>query len=107
MVPMTVYLPFLKKMGPANLKDAGSYLNALHTSSVEVVTLPSKTFLINPAVSVPLLDLYTQKEIFYRYDEVQTPKKTETSPLRFTWTYKNPEYYRGDNTTPVPEEVAC
>jgi hypothetical protein len=103
-IGLFVYLPFLKKMGPANLKDAGSLLNTLHTPSVEVLTLPSKTFSINPAVSVPLLDLYTHKEVFYRYEEVQPPKKTETSPLRFTWTYKNPVYYERGSTIPVPKE---
>ena len=50
---------------------------------------------MNSAVAVPLLDIFTDKDILYRHDtKYSLPfEKIEKSPLRFTWEYKNPEYY--------------
>ncbi len=48
---------------------------------------------------MPILDLFTKKKIIYHYDKdfSPPPKDFEKSPLRFTWEYKNPEYYIGGN----------
>ncbi len=82
-------------MSLVNLKDAGRFLNSVDSENIEVLTLPAKNTTVNPAVSVPILDLFTEKEIYYRYDESFTPSpgKIKESSLRFTWEYKNPEYY--------------
>lgn len=93
-IAFAAFLPFLKKMSPVNFMHAGAYLNSLNTPAVEVVVPPSRSFSINPAVSVPVLDLFTTKKIHFNYTAVDPPEKIKKSPLRFSWTYKNPEYYQ-------------
>ncbi|MEF9426211.1 MAG: glycosyltransferase family 39 protein, partial [Candidatus Mariimomonas ferrooxydans] len=44
-----VYRPFLLKMSPVNLKNAGQYLNSLEIKNIEVFTLPQKRSVVNPA----------------------------------------------------------
>src|SRR5208283_5695276 len=62
-------------------------------------TLPRKDDDVNIAVSVPILDLFTDKRIHYVYRRADylkympPPEKIAVSPLRFTWIYKNPYYY--------------
>ena len=90
------YLPFLQNMSAANLRDAGRYLSAMDAERVEVIALPQARVSINPAVSVPLLDLFTDKKIVYRPGGPSAaPEDVSTSPLRFTWEYENPRYYAG------------
>ncbi len=95
-IAVFAYLPFALSISAENVKQAGEYLNSLETESVEVVTLPLSDPVVNPSVAVPLLDLYTKKEIVYPYhpDQFPPPNDVATSALRFTWEYKNPEYYR-------------
>jgi hypothetical protein len=95
-IAVFAYLPFALTISAENMKQAGEYLDSLETESVEVVTLPLKDPVVNPSVAVPLFDLYTKKEIVYRYhpDQFPPPNDIATSALRFTWEYKNPEYYR-------------
>jgi hypothetical protein len=91
------YLPFLQTMSAANLKNAGEYINSLDTSTIEVYTQRPEDPVVDPSVSVPILDLYTDKDITYAYskDDFQQPwKDIKISSLRFTWLYKNPRYYR-------------
>lgn len=94
-VAIFTYLPFLQKISTVNLKDAGKYLDSLDAENIEVFTLPPIKSVVNPAVSVPILDLFTEKRIYYDYNAVfsQTTEEIEKSPLRFTWEYKNPGYY--------------
>jgi hypothetical protein len=95
-IAVFAYLPFALTISAENMKHAGEYLNSLEAESVEVVTLPLKDPVVNPSVAVPLFDLYTKKEIDYRYhpDQFPPPNDVATSALRFTWEYTNPEYYR-------------
>jgi len=88
------YLPFLQKTSAVNLSQAGKYFDSIDAEAIEVVTLPQLNSIVNPAVSVPVLDLLTQKKLFYRYDEdlIQRPTSVEKSSLRFTWEYKDPEF---------------
>jgi len=83
-----------------NIKHAGEYLDAAGSHAVEVFTLPLRDPVANPAVAVPLLDLFTKAEVQYHYVPETLPAAVgwETSPLRFTWQYQNPRYYRGDPT---------
>ncbi|MBI4689982.1 MAG: glycosyltransferase family 39 protein [Nitrospirae bacterium] len=95
-----VYLPFMQKISIVNLKDGGKFLDSLNEPNVEVFVLPSKDPVCNPAISVPILDLFTKKNIKYEYDNIayyQTWENIEKSPLRFTWEYKNPGYYAWSN----------
>ena len=91
------YMPFLKSISTVNLKNAGKFLNTLNIAKLEVFTVPSKEPVVNPAVSVPILDLFTEKDLVYYHDAAFTVpfEKIKESPLRFTWEYTNPEYYQG------------
>jgi 4-amino-4-deoxy-L-arabinose transferase-like glycosyltransferase len=97
-VAVFAYLPFLEGLSARNLKDAGAYVDGLDAERVKVFTLPQKSA-VNPAVAVPLLDLYTKKDIEFEYDTTALPpfEKFLKSPLRFTWHYSNPEYYESRN----------
>jgi hypothetical protein len=105
-IALFVYLPFMQKMGSVNLMHAGKYINSLETPAVKVLTMPSKTFSINPSVSVPILDFFTDKDIYYDYEKITLSEKVKKSPLRFTWVYKNPDYYkipiRNDSDDNIP-----
>jgi hypothetical protein len=93
-VAIVAYLPFLQKMSTVNLKNAGSYLDSIEEKRIEIFTVPSNETIVNLAVSVPILDLYTDRDIFYHYDANFSPpfEEIKESPLRFTWEYKNPGY---------------
>ncbi len=54
------YLPFLERTSLANLASAGRFLDSLPERRVEVLTPPQADAEVNPAVAVPLLDLYTR-----------------------------------------------
>lgn len=98
-IAVFAYRPFLERVSTVNLKNAGEYLDSLDETVVEVFTLPQKSS-VNPAVSVPLLDLFTGKKLLYNYEPTAAPPldKVRVSSLRFTWQYKNPRYYEcGDS----------
>jgi 4-amino-4-deoxy-L-arabinose transferase-like glycosyltransferase len=94
-VAVFAYLPFLQSMGAVNFRDAGRALNSSDVERVIVFTIPSSETVVNQAVGVPVLDLFAEKKISYYHDgNYALPlEKIEKSPLRFTWVYKNPEYY--------------
>lgn len=102
-----VYLPFLQKMSPANLKHAGRLLNSIHEANIEVFTLPSNDNIINPAVAVPILDLFTEKKLFYGYNNSFSPsnESIKASPLRFTWEYANPAYYSDKDSAAADKAI--
>ena len=89
------FLPFVQGASAANLKQAGEYLDSLATDRVEVIALAQLHALVNPAVSVPILDLFTSKRLVLRNDLVAAPaaQVLNKSSLRFTWEYRNPPYY--------------
>lgn len=93
---ISAYLPFLRQNSASNLAKAGNYLDDLGATAAVVITVPSKTSVVNPAVSVPILDLYTRADLSYVYEEKTARGENEISesPLRFTWEYINPYYYR-------------
>ena len=92
---LCAYLPFLQKISSVNMKNAGRFLNSLDITNIEVFTLAQEKSVVNPAVSVPLLDLFTNKRITYSVnsDTTDVRERAKKSSLRFTWEYKNPEYY--------------
>jgi len=95
------YMPFLKSMSETNLKEAGEFLDSLSTEEVEVFVLPQDGD-VNPAVSVPILDMHTGGRVLYNHRTFPPPPDVETSALRFTWQYRNPKYYAYDEKGPRP-----
>jgi hypothetical protein len=95
------YLPQLKSTSGANLVAAAKRLDAMESKRVEVFTLAQNRSIVNPAVLVPILDLYTVKQLVYRQDELPTPpwSTVSTSPLRFSWEFNRPSYYRSATPT--------
>ena len=94
-VALFAYLPFLHTASAANLQQAGAYLDRVDAEQIEVIALEQTRAGVHPAVSVPLLDLYTRKPLAYRPDLTPLPPPAgfATSPLRFTWEYPPPSYY--------------
>lgn len=94
-----VFLPFLKQHNSVTMKNAGELLNTLDVKAAEVFTLPQLAGGINPAVAVPILDLSTQKNIFYNYKINRgfgpslSGERLKMSLVRFSWEYKNPKFY--------------
>jgi hypothetical protein len=101
------YLPFARNTSTMNIARAGDYLNSAGLSGVEVVTLPLRDPVVNPAVAVPLLDLFTRGRIAYHYDPgpALTSAEWATSPVRFTSEYQNPKYYSEDPDPGRPATV--
>jgi hypothetical protein len=93
--------PFLERTSAANLAEAGAYLDGLDEPAVEILTPRRPGAAVNPAVAVPLLDLYTAKRLVYAYEPPppEALAAARTSPLRFTWEYRNPSYYGDGNAT--------
>ena len=90
----------MQGISTVNLKDAGAFVNSLDGANIEVFTLLPEDPVMNPAVSVPILDLFTKKNIIYNYNMesfMQPREMVEKSPLRFTWEYRNPSYYNREN----------
>ncbi len=95
-VALLAYLPFLQTVSAVNIKEAGTFLNETKEPNVEVFTLTSAGTPVNPAVSVPLLDMFTDKHIVYDYRNALSPADRAAiaaSSLRFTLEYRNPPYY--------------
>jgi len=98
-VAFFAYLPMVGKISLVNLRDAGQYIDSLDGGTVEVFAVQTGEPDANMAVSVPILDIFTSKKIRHEYMKA-TPisqQETEISPLRFTWEYKNPDYYSETN----------
>jgi hypothetical protein len=94
-VAIFAYLPFLQSLSMVNFKEAGEFIDSIKGANIEVYTVQSESTSVNMAVTVPLLDLYTDKGIQYRYDSESAAPADDISesPLRFTWEYANPLYY--------------
>jgi hypothetical protein len=90
------YLPFLQKLSAENLKKAGEFLDTRDASEVEVFVIQPDDPAGNLIVAVPLIDLFTRKTILHNDDLIsaQTTEAVRQSPLRFTWQFSNPSYYR-------------
>jgi hypothetical protein len=86
------YLPFLERNSLGNLKAAGEYLDAIGEERVEVFTPLPPDAEVNPAVSAPLLDLFTHKTVIHHREEIPPSERERaaTSPLRFTWEVEVP-----------------
>jgi len=89
------YLPFLQKTSAANVLAAGKYLNTIEAAEVEVYALAQLRSSINPAVTVPLLDVFTHKSIVAGQGSSsgQRLAAIDTSPVRFTWDGMDPDVF--------------
>ncbi len=89
------YIPYLKQLSSVNLQEAGAFLDTLEIDAAEVFPVPEREYPINPAIAVPLLDLFTKKKIIFAYDPGASSADMDVSlsPYRFSWEYKNPAYY--------------
>ena len=95
------YSSFLNTTSASNIKQAGEFLNNIKSPTVEVILLSQTKSSINPMVSVPLLDLFTTKNLVYWKEPVLIPEPEQqhlnTSSLRFSWEYKLANYYEMSN----------
>lgn len=71
-------------------------MNTLQTEAVEVYCLPQVHSLGNTSVMVPILDLYTDKEIYQNqtWNSEEGYRRAQNASLRFTWELTQPAYYR-------------
>lgn len=99
------FLPLLKSLGVQNLQEAGKYLNTLSAERFEVVCFAGKDAVVNPDLGVPVLDIYTEKKLFYEKKQIspQVLELAQASPLRFTWEFPMPEYYLLENEPKVAD----
>ncbi|MHC4221991.1 MAG: ArnT family glycosyltransferase, partial [Planctomycetota bacterium] len=97
------YSSFMSITSANNIKQAGVFLNNIKSPAVEVIVLPQTKSSINPAVSIPLLDLFTNKNLVYRNQLLLIPESghqyLKKSSLRFSWEYNLANYYEMDNET--------
>lgn len=99
------YLPFLQSLSASNLTEAGRSVDALGGEYAVVYTIPPAGNRYNPAVAVPIFDLFTRKKIAYTPGNVTPPLETARSPLRFTWEFEVPDYYSHDISQANPVVV--
>jgi len=97
-VALSGFLPFMQNTSAVNFINAGKYLDSLDVNELKVFTPLPDEYHLNPAVSVPLLDLFTDKKIVYDYapGSYPPPADISSSRLRFTWEYRNPPFYQDD-----------
>ncbi len=89
------YLPFFQSMSANNIKQAGAYLDSIRAGTTEVHVLPQATSSVNPAVAVPMLDLFTDQQLVYRTDgdaAHAAQSIDELLPWRWTWEVASTEY---------------
>lgn len=91
------FLPYIETISAINLKSAGEAIDELSVDYVEVFSIAPKGTAYHPSVSVPILDIFTHKKIKHEPRVDFPPNETIlNNALRFTWSYKNPEYYIRD-----------
>ncbi len=92
------FLPYIETISAVNLKNAGEAIDTLGVDYVEVFAIAPKETIYHPAISVPILDIFTHKRIkFEPLVELPPEEIINNTALRFTWGYKNPRYYAQGN----------
>jgi hypothetical protein len=95
---ITGFASFLGNTSASNIQSASKYIDSMELPIVEVITLPQTRSSVNPVMSIPLFDLYSQKQVIYRDGRGRDPQtklnNMQSSPLRFTWEYNLPAYYQ-------------
>jgi len=98
------FRPFLQDMGEGNLQEAGAYLDRLEIARATVFLLAAPEPVLDPRVSVPLLDIFTTRQLDYfplLSAEEERSGWAVASPLRFTWEFPLPPFYfQGEGKAP-------
>lgn len=104
-----LFQPFLNQWSAVNLSKAGQFLDTLDIDAVEVFITPQQHYPVNPAVYVPILDLFTRKKIVYRHvpGAFSPDEDFHTSRFRDSWEYKNPQYYSGSACNPAGKKAVA
>ena len=88
-VTLVANMNFLQSTSAVNLKDASHYLNTLDAQHIVVIVMPQPGTAVNPLISVPLLDYYTNKKLLVTdvvsVTDLRNNVSKVISPLRFTW----------------------
>ncbi|MBS1234752.1 MAG: hypothetical protein H6R43_468 [Nitrospirae bacterium] len=92
---VTAYLPFLQELSMVNLKKAGEFLDTCGSSHIGVHVIQPIDPTASLLVAVPIMDIFTRKTLIVdeRSAAGRNADEAESSPLRFTWEFKNPSYY--------------
>jgi len=97
LVALFAYAPFIESLSVVNLQEAGEFLDTLSTDTVEFYAWVPEWTGYNPAIILPILDLYTHKKLVVGRIDAQPPppEVLSRSPVRFTWVYTPPPFYSG------------
>lgn len=96
LIAVFAYLPFLEKTSAINIQQAGKYLDSINIDMIDVYVLNQLESSINPSVTVPILDLFTDQELVYQEvgNSSNIPVDVDRHPLRWTWELSSPQYLR-------------
>jgi hypothetical protein len=87
------YLPFFQGTSANNIKQAGEYLDLINAGTAEVHILPQTRSSVNPAVALPMLDLFTGQPLVYHADPDAHGAQTIAGlPWRWTWEVSSTGY---------------
>lgn len=105
-IVFTGFAPFLRSSGMSNLQQAGKFIDSLPYAAYMVMTIDQEKSLGNTSITVPILDLYTQKTlVLQRNSTVAVPENAPNDwPLRFTWDFDIADIYAhstSSNEVPV------
>jgi 4-amino-4-deoxy-L-arabinose transferase-like glycosyltransferase len=116
----SVYLPFLNRVSTVNLKEAGAYLDTINCKKIGIYALPQKKSKGSTEAAIPLLDIFTKKELINLQNNRISPTDSELdSSLRFTWELNRSKLYKtvigeekmpivvisGEKLAELPEEI--
>ncbi|WP_456474774.1 ArnT family glycosyltransferase [Candidatus Pyrohabitans sp.] len=103
LLALFAYLPFIESLSVVNLRETGEFLDTLSAEEVEVHAWIPPNAGYNPSVAVAMLDLFTHKRIIYNPGAFPRPEEEKLlrSPVRFTWEYEVPPYYRRNSSGEV------
>lgn len=90
-----VYRPFLLRTSMNNLQEAGHYLDTLPEENISVLLLPQHVSSGSTFVALPILDLFTRKNL--RSETLWAPPAGHPEfmqrSLRFSWEMQQPDFY--------------
>jgi len=105
---VTAYLPFLQGLSMVNLQRAGEFLDKSSSSHIEVHVIEPAEPAGSLRVAVPVMDIFTAKTLIVdeRGAAVRQAAEAAMSPLRFTWEFGTPSYYRAAGVSTDTDTVA-
>ncbi len=105
---IAAYLPFMQTLSMVNLKTAGEYLDSSGSSEAEVHIVQPKDQEGSLLVAVPIMDLFTRKSLIVEESGSFQRQTGEagSSPLRFTWEFRNPPWYGNAGRSAATDTVA-